>query len=814
MKLIAKRNRNIKSLATSSYKKLFIAMVGLIPRLVLDEDEVSKIIHDAYNDEHKSNYERTKSNNSERSEKGEDDGMNKTTGESILLSIIQKSSLPRLNTNPENCTDKVRNIMVTLRRWLRAAPNNTIQLFMDLPDQASNIMGSMLLLPKKVRNSIATGAVNCKNTLMNSISRMANSIKDLPHRATFQWRHLLLVLTIMILCPLLGEVVFFFPMNPVDNGPSENHVFIYGIMTFYQLGWQVPWLETCNFAMPQVDIPVRARIFALIAGLAMAKMIDLVLTLGIFTYEPIFPIPFSIIVTGTAGVLPAVPILYFMTPRRQRKMGNFGLMFLLLLAYWVALLVVIGWAIGIQRLHGKALQYLVLFSYAFLRFICKVIICANISTRLQPKRHVQLNLVVDVLFTRVQVATWPFIDSPFTLIALFASESSVIIWRYYNGVDRIQLWWGAIMTTVSQDQNQEDISRRRKMKGITEACFTKSNKYIINASLSEDKEDIVRTLTTCTTSSTLDTSFSTISNTSETYHDETGFCESKKVLDELPCESNLNVQEGNIFRESFSTTNSTMEVFDDDQDCHIACDKADLESGSSKRRDVIAPIYDTDEDNTTDDFSMELAIRRNGLTGIIRRSKRDINSKVSDDKHDEIDNSVDNFVDVNLLDQSPQESPKETWEQRDLYHMVDSTGSLCVNIIVRINQQLIFIAIRNLPSSEHLNESFQISEERWKEAQIYGSMYITLMLLLTIGINFSSVFFSKKQGLEGKKLSLGRILSYLFKENFWFFFFWLISTGIIVSSAMVNHFGADFSMNFGYLGCLDDMEWPGCKLEV
>ena len=142
--------------------------------------------------------------------------------------------------------------------------------------------------------------------------------------------------------------------------------------------------------------------------------------------------------------------------------------------------------------------------------------------------------------------------------------------------------------------------------------------------------------------------------------------------------------------------------------------------------------------------------------------------------------------------------------------MVDSTGSLCINIVVRMNQQLLFVAVRNLPSSQHLNQSFKISDERWREAQIYGSIYIILMLGLAVGINFSSVFFSKKKGLEGKKFSLGRVLSYLFKDNFWFFFFWLISTGALVSSAMVNHFGADFSMNFEYLNCLEEIEWPGC----
>ena len=715
-------------------------VLGLIPRLVLDEDEVSKIIHDACDNESEANCNETKTNIDEH---------NRNDGDEDFGSVETVSAAS---------------------------------------------------IPQTV-----------------SISNVLNIVKDLPHRATFQWRHLLGVLAVMVLCPLLGEVVFFLPMNPVDHGPDENQVFIYGIMTLYQLFMQLPWVETCNFAMPQVNIPIRARMVALLVGLAIAKLIDLILTTGILTHDPVFPIPFSILVTGTLGTLPTVPILYLMTPRADRELGNFGLMFTLLVAYWIALLVVIGWAIGIQRLQGKSLQYLVLFSYAVLRFICKVMICANVSTRLQSKRHIQLNLVVDVLFTRVQVATWPFIDSPFTLMALFASEFSVILWRYYDGVDRLQLWWNAMLTTASQDHNDDNISKSRRMKGITEACFTKSNQYIINMSLSEDKEDMVRNLTTCKTSSTLGNSSSKRTNVvpnnqdQSQDQDENQIDGNKGAFLELPCKFIARMQDGNILIKSSSTTNNAKSFFDGDND-GPTCDAPAHDTsylGISGGRSNILESVSFDDDDEDDNSSMEWTMGRNGLTGILRRPIDDGTANTIN-----VENGKTNeLVDIELCDPSPPSSPRsneETWEQRDLYHMVDSTGSLCVNIIVRINQQLIFVAVRNLPSSEHLNESFQISDERWREAQIYGSIYIALMLLLVIGINFSSVFFSKKQGLEGKKLSLGRVLSYLFKENFWYFFFWLISTGALVSSAMVNHFGADFSMNFTYLSCLDQIEWPGC----
>lgn len=738
-------------------------MIDLIPRLVLDEDEVSKIIHDVYDDE---------------------------------VQACRYKSEQEINEHEQNN---------------------------DGRDSGS--IGT--------QSSSSKRASDGKNTITSCIAYTVNTIKDLPHRATFQWRHLLGILAVMILSPLLGEVVFVLPMNSVNSGPDENQVFIYGIMTLYQFFVQLPWVETCNFAMPQVSIPIRGRLVALLAGLTIAKLIDLILTMGIFTYEPVFPLPFSILITGTVGILPAVPILYLMTPRKERLLGNFSQLFTLLVAYWVALAVVIGWAIGIQRLQGKSLQYVVLFSYAALRFACKVLLCANVSTRLQPKRHIQLNLVVDILFTRVQVATWPFVDSPSTLMALFASESSVILWRYYNGVDRIQLWFRAIMTTASLDKNQDDnISKRRRMKGITEACFKASNQYIINMTLSEDKNDVIRNLT----SLSLSQSSSTLSNDMEAFcdndeslleiavnektqpktqtHNRINICGNNGTAFEIPCNCcTEKLDDGNWCIESLPTIRNATVLFEGGEGSTY--DISYQGSAPHIRSDDIESqlFHDEIED---DDISIVLTAERNGLAGILRRPIRENSSKsvaASGDVGDVGD--VGKLVDVDLgepYESSLPPTPEETWEQRDLYHMVDSTGSLCINIIVRINQQLIFVAVRNLPSSAHLNESFQISDERWQEAQIYGSIYITLMFLLVIGINFSPVFFSKKKGLEGKKLSLGRVLSYLFKEHFWFFFFWLISTGALVSSAMVNHFGADFSMNFEYLSCLEKIEWPRCPV--
>ena len=331
-------------------------MVGLIPRLVIDEEEVSKIIHDAVCSEENNNGDSSDGGSKDHGD-GDQDSIN-VADFNAIPSMLQQISLPGFIADPKKVVEKIQQIIKDLPENLRTAPNVIKEAAMELPAHTSEIAGNIPSSLADIPTTIITWTSGAEDVITTSITTTVNVIKDLPHRATFQWRQLIWVLVIMILSPLLGEVVFFLPMSSVDDGPEENRTFVYGIMTLYQLFMILPWVETCNFAMSEVNIQVSARLFALTVGLTIAKIIDVILTKGILTYQPIFPIPFSILVTGTLGTLPAVPILYLMTPEPNRKLGNFCLMFTMLIAYWIALCVVIGWAIGIQRLHGSLLQYL------------------------------------------------------------------------------------------------------------------------------------------------------------------------------------------------------------------------------------------------------------------------------------------------------------------------------------------------------------------------------------------------------------------------------------------------------------------------
>jgi hypothetical protein len=147
------------------------------------------------------------------------------------------------------------------------------------------------------------------------------------------------------------------------------------------------------------------------------------------------------------------------------------------------------------------------------------------------------------------------------------------------------------------------------------------------------------------------------------------------------------------------------------------------------------------------------------------------------------------------------------WRQRHCYHIVDSVSSAVLSIVVRLAGLITSGLVRTLPVSEHLNTSFQISDEQWHAATIYVSCFLggTLFVILVVRSHFFSL-----EGIGG--LTLNRVISYMFRDHFWFFFSWFCITQALVIAMMLSHFGADFSLDFDWLSCRGEgrMAWPGC----
>ena len=98
-------------------------MVRLIPRLVLDEDEVSKIIHDASDDdtvENRKNEENERGKKEDCDNKGEN---SESVGDQSSSSKPKQIPIHCYITDPKKLVEKLHRIILGLPEHLRTAPN-------------------------------------------------------------------------------------------------------------------------------------------------------------------------------------------------------------------------------------------------------------------------------------------------------------------------------------------------------------------------------------------------------------------------------------------------------------------------------------------------------------------------------------------------------------------------------------------------------------------------------------------------------------------------------------------------------------------
>jgi hypothetical protein len=623
-----------------------------------------------------------------------------------------------------------------------ASDIQTIHITSDMALETLRIPYRVLQdLPYRVvqlSSGMAREVVDLPFRVVQISSDMAREVVEIPHKASHNWRQLSWVLSLLLFMSILvSGLVFFIPLSPASAGLPENRDFLYGYQTYYQALALLPWIETCNFAMPHAKIPIRGRIITLVVCLILQKLFDaFVAEASWWSNRYVFPIPFSIFVSGALAFFAVVPMLHKMTP--NRNMFDFVLLWRVLCIYWVSLIMVGCWAVGMQRLEGRtALQTFVGFLFGPLRFVCKILLAAPVTTKLNPRRWIILNLVVDILFTRVQISTLPFIDGFIPLLLLFGTEVLTLLWRYYLGIDRLALWWTAINSRIAM-----------RAEGTTEV------ENFTCRVLQEFGASVIDVTTGC-----FSAPIPHISQLSLTV---------RNSLREAPAPFDLR---------SLRTRTSIIEA--GSATITIVEGSASIEDGSASIDDANTSVEDVET------FSPEPG---------------------SIDTTDEPD------VETPTL-QTPAPASdvlsEEHWEQRPLYHVIDAVGSTVINIIVRVNQQLSITLARNLPGAVHLNTAFQASDERWKKAQIYSWIFVFLMLGLLASLD--CIFFTRLQRLQGgRRLTLSRVMTYLYRDHFWFFFLWLSASGGYVCATMIQHFGADFTLQFRWLQCPNHIEWPGC----
>jgi hypothetical protein len=171
------------------------------------------------------------------------------------------------------------------------------------------------------------------------------------------------------------------------------------------------------------------------------------------------------------------------------------------------------------------------------------------------------------------------------------------------------------------------------------------------------------------------------------------------------------------------------------------------------------------------------------------------------------------IIDLNVEEHDQDGKPREKqWEQRQLYNIVDSVGTEILDIMVYLQYLISILVFFNLPIRNHLNKTAVVSDEQSRNAIIYGWLLVVASLVVIAFLTIPFRLLHKQLG--GRNLTMEKIVSYIFRDNFWFLFLWLTATGTLSVVLFVNLFGADFTLSFQWLDCRDAgaMAWPGCLL--
>ena len=165
---------------------------------------------------------------------------------------------------------------------------------------------------------------------------------------------------------------------------------------------------------------------------------------------------------------------------------------------------------------------------------------------------------------------------------------------------------------------------------------------------------------------------------------------------------------------------------------------------------------------------------------------------------------------------SGDENEKMLAKQRKKHvDFADAVSSEVATTMVFVHNLLAVQLIRYIPIREYINASFQIDDAQWMMASFLGWHFVLVNIhaLTFIATHGPRVKWLGGEETEGKqRRSMKEVICCVFRDQFWFLFLWMAATGSYACANMINHFGADFSLEFQWLACREtpQMAWPGC----
>lgn len=701
--------------------------------------------------------------------------------------------------------------------------------------------------------------------LPHYIMQSTEDAVNLPLQASHGWSDLvLLILFGHIIGAALPQIAFLFvPLLSVNEGLDGNRFFVYGVMTFYELMITSAFVATFYLAMSEGSIPLQARIAAVAAGVGVAKLFDVAVAESWFmSKEATFPIPFSIIGSISVALPFVFATIYAMLPNKNEiaTRQKFWRCMWLVVSIIASIDIAMLWAVVLVILRGSKWQKVWAFAFEILKVFCRNILVGQIALRVNPKKLVALQFVVEIIFTGTQITSLAYIQGLASFLVLLVTTPLSLFFRYYAGHDRLMILLcysskKAIRNAIGDTTNDETVQEHFGSNHVLQVAsglitMSRSQVHVFGMALEQaharpqlhsdwseraipriggEHKEIETTVNEdvdeecCSEPAAVEDCVVRISeDVRERYHDTVSEVEASAVdapsalVEDI--ESRVMHASDDGHGDNYDDGESNASALDVSDSHSIEMDCASATEGESASEfDALdameqgkSVIHDTDDMELSDGGDSCGAIQDaiESLNGVEDFEANETHISLSNLEGAESEEEKRRIYREYLMAPIEEaEHVEASPDQRQLYNTVDAVGSELLATIIRVQFLIAILLGRNLPIRDHVNHTYDVPDVPWRNGVIYGWVLVTVNVLMI-------AFFSRAfRGHEGdRKLTLSGIVSYIFRNNFWIIFLWLAASGILANFVRINHFGADFSFKFEWLSCRSpgEIAWPGC----
>jgi len=570
------------------------------------------------------------------------------------------------------------------------------------------------------------------------------------------------------------------PLHPVDDGASANWVMMCFTMPLNSILGLAPFVETFQYIVFQDScISVQLQGGAILCGATVISVLHVIFAEGSVGIN-LFPFPFAPFLLGIVGLAVTCRYLfYFIVLKREKDEDEevdhhthdtkdlderLLLSAKVLCVFIFTVIFALLWAVILTYLRVSPKWQIVwsLF-YGPTKFLCKHVIFAPVLTHASPRRWLIVTMVTEIFFVRFQTVIFPFITSYWSLAAILLESLVLPAWKFYGGPDRSRMIF-SLLQYPCKAPNKHGRMIRSSFDRSSGKLPPKFNIYTFWSNLFRQALfcfyiGIVR--------ASIKEIFTTDMSTNCMYENDIEI-----LSDVFDDDCHWSVAERTEMTEA-GQSRLSQEVLLDNNEVQLLTSK--INKGEQKTQENFPfdhePI-DGPNEQSVNVFSPSARLRS-------------------------VFSSINVIINKCSLFTRNEALKEYRWEQRYLFWVVDVVGAEAISLIVRLQHMLSSLVVYCFLEN-HMNRSFYNPKE-FERGMIMGVVAFVFELF-AIYFYFSVVPKVVKVDFD-RNLQTETIASYIFEGNERFLILWLAATGMFVTSTMINHFGADFTMQFEWLRC-------------